>query len=171
MFEKLMRNPETKRILIYLGGAGILAILAGTFYAAAMNAVTPSRITTNAAQGTPPGAEEVRLKGERIRVTIVDTPESRARGLSGRSGLAESEGMLFVFPEEGKYGFWMKDMRFSIDILWLDSDGEIVHIERRVSPESYPASFLPSRPARYVLELSAGWAEAHDVSIGDRVTL
>src|SRR3989338_1806519 len=78
------------------------------------------------------------------------------QSLSGRSGLAEGEGMLFVFPQDGKYGFWMKDMRFSIDILWLNASGMVVYMAQNVSPDSFPKSFESDVPARYVLELPAG---------------
>jgi len=79
--------------------------------------------------------------------------------------------MLFVFPEDGKYAFWMKDMRFSIDILWLSADGRVVYMALNVSPDTYPQVFRPDVPARYVLELPAGYAKAHAVRIGDIVRL
>ena len=110
---------------------------------------------------------------ERILVcaSVADTVQSRAQGLSGRAGLAEGEGMLFVFPQDGKYGFWMKDMRFSIDILWLAADGKIVYIAENVSPDSFPQSFESDVPARYVLELPAGYTALHSIAVGDGVRL
>ncbi|OGG57408.1 hypothetical protein A2853_00585 [Candidatus Kaiserbacteria bacterium RIFCSPHIGHO2_01_FULL_55_17] len=113
----------------------------------------------------------VQLKEQSIRVTVVDTPEAREMGLSGREGLAEDEGMLFVFPKDDRYAFWMKDMRFAIDILWISHDGSIVHVEENVSPESYPAVFTPRQAARYVLELPPGWVQAHEMGVGDIVRL
>lgn len=106
-----------------------------------------------------------------VVVTLADTPEERTQGLSGREVLNNGEGMLFVFPEEGNYSFWMKDMNFSIDILWLSSEGKIVHIVEHVSPESYPDHFVSERPARYVLEVPAGYVESRGVSVGDIVRL
>jgi uncharacterized membrane protein (UPF0127 family) len=79
--------------------------------------------------------------------------------------------MLFVFPEDGLYSFWMKDMLISIDILWISADGEIVHIVERVSPESYPEHFVSESPARYVLELPAGYVGSRGISVGDIVRL
>ncbi len=113
----------------------------------------------------------VELKDRIIRVDIADTPEKREAGLSGRESLAQDEGMLFVFPEDGIYAFWMKDMRFSIDILWISHAGMVVELQKSVSPETYPATFVPSKDARYVLELPSGWIEAHIVEIGDIVHL
>ena len=106
-----------------------------------------------------------------VKILLADTPQKRTQGLSGRESLAKDEGMLFVFPEEGIYGFWMKDMRFSIDILWLNSAGEVVHIVENASPESYPASFTPEKAAQYVLELPAGFVRAHGVTLGSLVEL
>lgn len=117
------------------------------------------------------GASHIGIGAERVAVVFADTPEERERGLSGRDTLREGEGMLFVFPEDGRYAFWMKDMRFSIDILWLSSDGEIVHIIERMSPDSYPEHAVSPRPARYVVELPAGYVEAHGIILGDIVRL
>jgi len=100
-------------------------------------------------------------------VAVADTPALRERGLSSYTGLGPEEGMLFVFPQDGAYSFWMKDMLFPIDILWIDADGHIVHIERSVSPKSYPASFTPDSPARYVLEVPAGFSEEHGLTAGE----
>ena len=106
-----------------------------------------------------------------VSILLADTPEKRTQGLSGRKSLGADQGMLFVFPEEGIYSFWMKDMRFSIDILWLSSSGEVVHIVESVTPESYPASFTPGKAALYVLELPAGFARVHGVTLGSIVML
>ena len=113
----------------------------------------------------------VALRGQTVRVSVADTPASRQRGLGGRSGLAPDEGMLFVFPQDGTYGFWMKDMSFSIDILWLSADGAVVYMAQNVSPDTYPQRFGPAEPARYVLELHAGFVIENNVTIGDIVRL
>lgn len=104
-------------------------------------------------------------------VDIADTPALQARGLSGRSGLAPGTGMLFVFPHDDLHTFWMKDMRFSIDIIWIAADGRVVDILHRVSPDTYPQSFGPDTPSRYVLELDAGVAESLNLNVGDMVEL
>ena len=111
------------------------------------------------------------MRDRTILVDIADTPQKREAGLSGRESLAQDEGMLFVFPEDGIYAFWMKDMHFSIDILWISHAGMVVEMQESVSPETYPATFVPSKGARYVLELPSGWVEAYAVEIGDIVHL
>jgi|SRR3989344_1431681 len=113
----------------------------------------------------------VELGGQIVRVTIADTSVEREKGLGGREGLARDEGMLFVFPEDGINSFWMKDMTFAIDILWISNSGEIVDIRESVAPESYPEVLTPRREARYVLELSSGWVEEYSLRIGDVVRL
>ena len=113
----------------------------------------------------------VHINGQIVRIELADTPETRSRGLSGRSELSFDEGMLFVFPEDGAYGFWMKDMQIPIDIIWMSEDGVVVDMALNVSPDTYPASFFPKTPARYVLAVAAGFAERYSVRIGDTVEL
>ncbi|KKW19850.1 MAG: hypothetical protein UY63_C0005G0033 [Parcubacteria group bacterium GW2011_GWA2_51_10] len=109
----------------------------------------------------------VRIAGKEIRVTIVDTPDERSRGLSGRKELAPDEGMLFVFETDGVYGFWMKDMLFPIDIVWLSGGWKVVDIHTHVMPSTYPAIFRPRGPIRYVIEMPAGSATESGLKIGD----
>ena len=116
-------------------------------------------------------ARTIRLKDKTIKVMVADTPELRAKGLSGREGLARDEGMLFIFDSDGKYQFWMKDMRFNVDILWISDKGEVVDIKENASPSIYPAVFAPNSPARYVLELPAGFVRENLVTVGDIVRL
>lgn len=115
--------------------------------------------------------KDITVHGERVRVDIADTSALREQGLSGRARLAPTTGMLFVFQQDGHYAFWMKDMRFSIDMVWLASDGSIVGLFENVAPESYPKSFVPDGGARYVLELPRGYVHAHGVKVGDRIDL
>lgn len=101
---------------------------------------------------------------------IADSDAERAQGLSGRPSLPEGEGLLFIFPSPGIYGFWMKDMHFAIDILWFDSDKRLVDISRRIDPSTYPQSFAPQLPAQYVLEVPAGYADAKNIKLGDQLS-
>lgn len=104
-----------------------------------------------------------------ISVEVVTTADARERGLSGRNTLPEGKGMLFIFDQEGMWGIWMKDMLFPIDIIWADKDGIIVTIVRGASPDSYPKTFSPTKPALYVLEVPAGFVEKHDIAEGQKV--
>ncbi len=123
--------------------------------------------------------QSVKINNQEIKVEIADTPALREQGLSGHKPLADNEGMLFVFDHAEKYNFWMKDMLFPIDIIWLaprslgeagiDSDFKIVDITKNVSPDTYPKTFAPILPAQYVLEVSAGLADKYSWQIGDQV--
>jgi uncharacterized membrane protein (UPF0127 family) len=104
-----------------------------------------------------------------VQADIADTFEKRVRGLSGRPTLAPTGAMLFVFNEDDRHSIWMKDMRFSIDILWLDSAYRVVDIKQEATPDSYPEIFRPSTSARYVLELPAGSVERFGVGVGDSI--
>lgn len=151
-----------------------LTLAAALFFAVSIIAISlnvwekdaaGTALTSNSGPGT------VQIGGRSVTVSIASTPEARARGLGGRASLAGDEGMLFVFDSDAKYRFWMKDMRFPIDILWLSSDGNVVDMRENVFPETYPEVFTPVAPARYVLELPAGLAKAYSVKVGDIVRL
>lgn len=113
---------------------------------------------------------EVVIAGALIPCEVVDTASLRAQGLSGRAGLPPGEGMLFVFEKADRHSFWMKDMSFDIDILWIEG-GEIVHIARATAPKSGErlTTYRPERPASYVLEVVAGTAEARGWVVGSPV--
>lgn len=110
----------------------------------------------------------ITLNGDRVRIEVVDTPEARVRGLSGRAELEEGTGMLFVFPKPDRYVFWMPNMHFAIDIVWLDATMQVVHVKERATPESYPEKFDPGVFASYVLEVPAGYVAQHGVVVGTR---
>ena len=106
-----------------------------------------------------------------LAVEVADTESLREQGLSGRDSLPEGQGMLFVFEQDGLWGIWMKDMRFPIDIVWADASGTVITIAPGIAPDTYPNSFYPTAPARYVLELPAGFAAAHDIAIGSKIVI
>ncbi len=111
------------------------------------------------------------LSGESVTVELAATPAQRVQGLSGRAALAADHGMLFVFPAVDRYGFWMKDMRFPIDIVWIRDDGSIVSVNNSVLPQTYPTDFYPVEPVRFVLELPAGFATSYHLIAGSKITL
>ena len=111
---------------------------------------------------------EVTLKGEKFMVEFADTPAERMQGLSGRDGLGVNEGMLFAFDEPGTHGFWMKDMKFPIDIIWI-SNNEVIYVSSNLNPDSYPTIFSPPEPVSQVLEVKAGTILRLNVVEGDKV--
>ena len=103
-----------------------------------------------------------------LKLEVADTDAERLKGLSGRDSLGAKSGLLFVFDTEGYYGIWMKDMKFPIDIAWLDKNKRIVTIDSNVSPDTYPQVFNPDSQSLYVLETNAGFFDSHNVKIGDQ---
>ncbi len=103
-----------------------------------------------------------------IRVDVVSKPEDRNKGLSGREKLEKGKGMLFIFDEPDTYSFWMPDMKFAIDIVWIDERLQVVHIEENVTPESYPKLFTPEEKALYVLEVPSGYSKEKGITLGSQ---
>lgn len=99
--------------------------------------------------------ETISIGSKKISVEVADTQQSREKGLSGRPCITENEGMLFTYDRPGQYSFWMKGMKFPIDIIWISTAKKAVVIQEDVQPSTYPDSFInPSiHPAQYILEL------------------
>jgi uncharacterized protein len=113
------------------------------------------------------------VNGIELVADVAATNEQRTKGLSVKDALAENEAMLFVFGTPGEHSFWMKNMKFPIDIIWLDSNKSVIHIEHSLQPCSWD-DFCPTyKPdndnSLYVLETVAGFAEKHDIAEGTRV--
>lgn len=104
-----------------------------------------------------------------IKAEIADNDAERAKGLSGRPCIESYQGMLFVFDKPGQYPFWMKDMKFSIDIVWIDANHKVIGLDMDVSPATYPDFFVSKMPAQYVLELPANQAKKLNISLGTEV--
>ena len=115
--------------------------------------------------------QTITVAGVPVRAEVVSTEASRQQGLSGRDALAPNTGMLFVFESDGRWGFWMKDMKFGIDIVWVAADGTVVTIAKDVSPDTYPSVLYPTGSARYVVELPAGFADAHNLAEGQKIVI
>ncbi len=128
------------------------------------------------------GGALITKNGDKIFVQVADTPESRTRGLSGQSPFKIykensqniTEGMLFVFDKPETSSFWMKDMNFDLDIIWLDEYFNIVHIENALvssynsrDPNSSQTFTNGDYLAKYVLEVKMGVAEKFDLQVGD----
>jgi uncharacterized protein len=145
-------------LLLVVFGYGYHCVTTKSCTVLSVRKLTANQVEIETSQGT-------------IIAEVVDTPESRELGLSGRTGLAKDEGMLFVFDKAGRYGFWMKDMLFPLDMVWINEDGLVVNIERSVSPESYPKAYINTIDAKYVLELSQGATKTYGLYIGSKVTI
>lgn len=99
------------------------------------------------------------------------TPQERAYGLMFRTSLPDNHGMLFIFDREERVSFWMKDTLIPLDMIFIDADKKIIHIEKNAPPcKNDPCPVYPSTlPAKYVLEVNGGWGEKNGVMVGDRL--
>lgn len=117
----------------------------------------------------PENIKYVKIAGQNVKVDLALTPAEQTQGLSGRHNLDNNAGMLFVFKYSGQYPFWMKDMNFLIDIIWLDENRKVIYIKKYARPEDYPATYGPDGDAQYVLEVASGFSEKNNLQIGDKV--
>ena len=114
--------------------------------------------------------QRVKLGTESFRLYVADTLEKRTRGLSGVVKLSDNEGMLFVFDKLGFWSFWMKEMKFPIDIIFINNK-RVVDIKRNIRAESYPQTFTSSVSADSVIEINANQSSKVNLSVGDDVNL
>ena len=152
-----------KKVLISLAGTAAAIVVLGLLSQGKLN--------------SPKYDGEIIIDKTKFKLELADTEEERRVGLSNREELDKDMGVLFVFETENiQPGFWMKDMKFAIDILWIN-DNEIVQIDNNVQP-SEPGTadnelilYMPNQPIDYVLELNAGFANEYNIKVGDTVDL
>jgi len=105
-----------------------------------------------------------------LEVQIADTEPRRVRGLMFQNELPYDEGMIFVFNESGVYSLWMLNMQFSLDMIWFDGEGNIVHIEQDIPPCKSATeimacqSIVPSGEAKYILEVTSGFVQKFGIT-------
>ncbi len=117
----------------------------------------------------------VKVGDAEFSVELAVTRQQQTLGLSGRPSLVLGTGMLFIYEHEGRYNFWMKEMQFPLDIVWVDSNCRVVDVTLNASPQPglEPEAltlYSPVGPAQYVLEINAGEAEANSIGPRDPVT-
>lgn len=113
------------------------------------------------------------INGKKIGLEVVKTSQDISRGLGLRDNLESDKGMLFVFSKSDHYVFWMKDMRFSIDIIWLQDDIVVditknVPVEPGVSLQKLKL-YSPQQKVNRVLEVNAGFSDKNNVKAGDKI--
>lgn len=154
-----------KYIFLGLFFAGI-----GSFFLWNQNLIVKTEYT---AQVVKPTTSSVTINKLEIPVEVMRTEADVQKGLSGRANLDYKSGMLFIFSKEDYYHFWMPDMHFPIDIIWINNN-KIVDISHNVSNEFDPKNpkfYLPTKKANYVLEVNAGFSKKNNIKIGDNIVL
>lgn len=115
---------------------------------------------------------QVCFPGVCISAEVADTPTARAQGLMFRETLAEDKGMLFIFDTEARHSFWMKNTYIPLEIIWIDSNLSIVHIEHAVPCTTAEcASHIPVQKALYVVEVNAGFVDEYGISVENVITI
>jgi hypothetical protein len=119
-----------------------------------------------------PTKTSITLKDIALVVETAETPKQWEHGLSDRTSLEDMEGMLFIFPQYHIPVFWMKDMHFAVDMIWL-SDGQVVDITPNAPIETSDKlpTYSPKSPVNMVLETRALWAEENGIALGDILTI
>jgi len=122
--------------------------------------------------GTSPSHTQITIAGVLLSVEIAGNTSSQIKGLSGRKGLDMNSGMLFVFNHEDYWSFWMADMKFPLDIIWFNSNRQVVWIEPNLQPctPMNCVELTPEVPAMYVLEVNAGFVTNHQIKLGTTFT-
>lgn len=124
---------------------------------------------------TKPSAT-VTINNQQFRASVAKDQKQKQIGLSKTNKLADNEGMLFVFDEKGIHSFWMRDMKFPIDIIFID-DNKVVYIEKNAAvPTSTTQTaqlpiYRPKAPANYVFEINAGLSDKYGLKEGDVVQI
>jgi uncharacterized membrane protein (UPF0127 family) len=112
-----------------------------------------------------------------LEVQIADDESHRMRGLMFQDPLPYDQGMIFVFSEPGVYSLWMLNMQFALDMIWIDANGNVVHIEQNIPPCETPTeimacqSIVPSEEAMYILEVTAGFVEQFGITKDSKVDM
>lgn len=142
--------------LFFVGAIAILILLGASFW---------FLIKTNKSSDQVYRFPRVEIEGKKYYLEVADSDAEREKGLGGRESLREECGMLFVFEKPGRYAFWMKDMRFPLDIIWLLGN-EVVFVAPDVDHD-FSGVIEPSAFADRVIEINSG--AASELKIGERV--
>lgn len=161
----------TKHILFPIAITALIIISLG-FIAKKYQSATPISTSKNQMEEKK---TKVKINNTEIEVEIADTPEKRTKGLSNRNSLDQNKGMLFVFPKGSNVTFWMKDMKFDIDIIWI-KDSKIIKIDKNAkapkagTPDNKLTLYKSDQPIDYVLEVNSGFVEKNKIEVGQTVS-
>jgi len=105
-----------------------------------------------------------------IDIEVAATEESREQGLMFRTSMVENRGMLFIFDAEELHSFWMKNTIMPLDILFINANKEIIKIHKNTMPFQESPSYDSEGPAKYVVEVNAGYCDKYKISRGDKIS-
>lgn len=114
-------------------------------------------------------AEQIQINDKVIEVEIADTPRRHARGLMGRTELAEGKGMLFIYTKAHRLSFWMKNTLIPLSIAFFDEDKTVINILDMDPPIGNTfIHYRSTAPAKYALEVPQGWFDKHRIERGHK---
>jgi hypothetical protein len=151
-----MQNKTKIKIFVGVIGVVIVGILANYIFSEVVSV-----------QGN--AIKRVYIRDIMVKAELVKTETRIEKGLGGRTSLPEGRGMLFSMPENDTQRFWMKDMRFAIDIIWIEN-GRVIGCEKNISP-SDKRNFTSPGDAGYVLEVPEGFCDENKIMVNDEVKI
>lgn len=116
------------------------------------------------------GLKQVQLADATFNLFIADTDIERSNGLSGIKNMDLNEGVAFIFEKPGQKVFWMKDMLFPLDFVYIHKH-RVVEVKENVLPSSYPNTIVNQMPASIIIELNAGQVKLKNIKVGDVLEL
>ncbi len=163
--------PEWLSTTVSVALIALLFVVYFVFYRpnVAVSTVPSSTATANAASA-PDFSHPLTIGSAHLEVAFASTGAEQEQGLSDTNALANGQGMLFLFPSDSMVPFWMKDMNYPLDIIWIGSDKTVEGVAADLSPSTYPNTFSPKAPVRYALEVPAGFAKQNDIIAGTAVS-
>ncbi len=158
-----------KKVFLPIIGTAIFIIAVGLLMKSSI-VKPPSNIQTQV------GTKTITVGAKTLSVEVADTESEKQKGLGGKSNLPQDSGMLFVFAsKQARHTFWMKDMQFAIDIIWI-SNGKVVQIDKDAKTEPGVADqnlrrYSSQVSVDYILEVNAGFSDRNNIKVGDATTL
>jgi uncharacterized membrane protein (UPF0127 family) len=163
-------KPLKKYLGLIIAGLALIVIVAAALIIGPAETKHKAEMSKNTGPcGLYRHDAQVKVNGKTFDVELPKNPDAFDKGLGGRPCITDSEGMFFRFKQPGQYPFWMKGMKFPIDIIWISAGHKVAAIEVDEAPSTYPDKFVNQRPAQYVLEIKANLSKQLNINIGTPV--
>jgi uncharacterized membrane protein (UPF0127 family) len=162
--------PKLSARAVRFGALGLILII--VILAAVLTGGSPAGQKKAADCGKYRTDRVIHINGAAFNTEVASSAAEFEKGLAGRPCIRSDEAILFAFKQPGQYPFWMKGMKFPIDMIWIDSDDKVAATRFNVRPSSYPQQFAnaANHPAQYVLEIQANRSKQLGVSLGTSVS-
>ena len=153
-----------RNIIMIVAGVAVIAIIT-----AIIITDTPVPFVQSNESQIKYETQKITIDNVQLTVEIADDSEKIQKGLMYRNRLPDNQGMLFVFEKESKYQFWMLNMKFNLDMIWINANGKVVHIVENATPcvdatQTSLCTYNPDEPASYVLEVNSGFVKKHGIN-------